>query len=358
MKSTKGEARTLSELATLVDGEVIGDPHVVIRGVAAIEDAVAGHITFADPKKTGEALTSLASAVVITREAAGQASGAKKPCIIVDNPRLAFARLLELFAPIYELEWERHPSAVVSPNAHIGRNVRIHAHVVVEAGAEIGDGVLLYPGVYVGHDSKIGAGSVIYPNAVIRERVSIGCNCIVHPGAVIGSDGFGFVTMGGKHHKVPQIGTVVIEDDVEIGSNTTIDRATCGETRIKRGTKMDNLVQIGHNVVVGEDCLLVAQVGIAGSTELAGRVTMAGKSGAAGHLKIGENSAVAAQAIVAGNLPPNSYVSGIPARPHPEEMRAHAATLKLPETIRRLREMEKRLKILEELVNKLSADAR
>ncbi len=329
-------------MATLIGGELHGDPHIMIQGVAGIEDARPGEITFSEnAKKAPTAVNSGASAVLLPPEAKDIAGKAGKPCITLDNPRLGFARLLAIFAPQYDFPPGVPPSSVIGATAKLGKNVSIGAHVVVEDGAEIGENVHLYPGVYVGHDTVIGDDTVIHANVTIRERVRIGKRVIVHAGAVIGSDGFGFVTVAGKHHKVPHIGTVIVGDDVEIGANVAIDRGTSGATVIGRGTKMDNLIQIGHNVQVGEDCLIVAQVGIAGSTTLGNHVTLAGQAGISGHLKIGENSVVAACSMVISDLPPGSFVSGEPAQPHPEEMRCQAALRRLPGHLTRFRELEK-----------------
>lgn len=346
MQKVQRQTRSLTELATLVGGEVVGDPHVMITGVAAIEDAGPGEITFAaEEKRVPEAMASQASAVIIPRQARPKETA--KSCILVDNPRLAFAQVLEVFAPRYPLATGIHPLAVVSPEAEVGQQVTIMAHAVVEAGAKIGNRTVIYPGVYVGPDVEIGEDVILHANVVLRERVKIGSRVIIHAGAVIGADGFGYVTVKGKHHKVPQIGTVVIEDDVEIGANTTIDRATCGVTRIGRGTKIDNLVQVGHNVQIGEDCILVSQTGVAGSTVLGNRVTLAGKAGVAGHLHVGDDSVIAAASVVAGDLPPRSHVFGIPARPHHEEMRIKAASQRLPEVLKTIKDLERRLEALE-----------
>ncbi|HHW15660.1 MAG TPA: UDP-3-O-(3-hydroxymyristoyl)glucosamine N-acyltransferase, partial [Firmicutes bacterium] len=226
---------TAGELARLVNGELRGDPSRTVTGIAGLEEAGPADVTFADPSRSAEALAGPAGVLVLSAAAREQVEGAGQPqrtLIFVENPRLAFARLLEAFAPDYRPEPGVHPQAVVHPTAILGREVSLGPGVVVEAGARLGDRVVLYPGVYVGPDSAIGEGSVLHANVVVRERVLIGRNVLVHAGTVIGSDGFGFVTIGGRHHKIPHIGTVVIGDEVEIGANVTIDRATCGQTVI------------------------------------------------------------------------------------------------------------------------------
>jgi UDP-3-O-[3-hydroxymyristoyl] glucosamine N-acyltransferase len=345
---------TAGEVARLVEGELLGDPERVVTGLASLEEAGPADASFAEPSRSPEGLASAAGVLLLARaagrERAAEAAAAGRTIILVEHPRLAFATLLEAFAPDYRPAPGVHPRAVVHPEAVLGRDVSVGAGAVVEAGARLGDRVVLYPGVYVGADSVIGDGSVLHANVVVRERVMIGRNVLIHPGAVLGSDGFGFVTVGGRHRKVAHLGTVTIGDDVEIGANVTIDRGTCGETRLGRGTKLDNLVQIGHNAQVGEDCLIVAQVALAGSSRLAAGCTMAGQSAVGGHFTLGAGSVVMASSIVAADLPPGSVVSGIPARPHAEELRAKAAAHRLPEALRELRDLRRRLARLEELV--------
>lgn len=334
----------LGEIARLVGGELNGPADLEITGAATVDRAGPHEITFAAEKRYFElARSSKAGCIIVPKDA----PELERPTLRVQNPRYAWAMVLEAFAPKKEHPVGIHPSAVIGPDVKIGKGVSIQAHVVVGAGSVLGDGVVLCPGVVVGAGCVIGDETFIHPNVTIHDRVQIGKRVIIHPGAVIGSDGFGYVTVNGRHRKIPHIGTVVIEDDVEIGANTTVDRGVCGATRIGRGTKIDNLVQVGHNVEIGEDCLVVAMAGIAGSARLGDRVTLAGQSGVAGHLSVGDDSVVAARGLVARDLPPKSFVSGFPARPHRETMRVIAATQKLPEALESLSKLAKRVEELE-----------
>ena len=340
-----GKEITLEELAKLVGGVRVGNARFRIMGVAPVENAGVYDITFAEnPKILDIAVKGDAGAVIAKHGDSLQG----KSGILVDNPRLAFARTLEVFAPhIPCLSEGVHKESIVHETAVIGKGARIGSNVTIEARVVLGEGVVLYPGVYVGEDTKIGQGTVIYPNVVIRERVSIGRGVIIHGGVIIGSDGFGFVTSENKHHKIPQTGTVIIEDDVEIGANTCIDRGTMGATIIGKGTKIDNLVQVGHNVRIGENCIVVAQTGIGGSSEIGEGSVIAGQVGIRDHVKIGPGSTVAGLTLVSTNLPPGSFVSGRPARPHKEQLKMEAASRKLPEVLERLRELERRIAEIE-----------
>jgi len=250
----------------------------------------------------------------------------------VKNPDLAFARVAERFnvAPARPPEGI-HPSAVVAPDAAIGRGVAVGAYTVVEAGASVGDGTVLYPQVYVGQGARIGPGCVLYPQVVVRERCELGARVILHSGTVVGSDGFGYVTDRGVHTKIPQIGIVVLEDDVEIGANVTIDRARFDRTIVGKGTKIDNLVQIAHNVVVGEGSLIAAQAGVAGSTRIGRYVMLGGQAGVTGHVTVGDQAAVTAQAGVSKDVPAGRIVSGEHAVDIKTHLRQLAALARLPE---------------------------
>lgn len=340
----KKAAYTLGELAEIVRGEVMGDPDLIIRGVSGVKESRSDTITFAEnPGYLEAAEQSAAGAVIVPDEV----TDSGKPLLRVGNPRLAFAKIARLFVPDVFYKPGIHPTAVVADSAKIGENVSIHALVVVDEKAEIGDNTILAPGVYVGPDVKIGNNTVIHPNVVIEYDTIIGSNVIIHGGTVIGSDGYGFVTDEEGHHKIPQLGNVIIEDEVEIGANVTIDRGTSGPTVIGRGTKTDNLVQIAHNVQVGPENLLIAQVGIAGSTKLGRRVTLAGKTGVDGHIELGDNTTIAAGSIVTKNTPPGVFYSGNPAHDHREELREQAARRKLPELLKKIKQLEKRVEQLE-----------
>jgi UDP-3-O-[3-hydroxymyristoyl] glucosamine N-acyltransferase len=336
---------TLGELARLVDGEITGDPQTAIAGINGIREARRGDITFIANRRYAHLLADCqASAVVV-----GADVGASPiPAIRVKNPDLAFATIVEAFAPEPpDLARAIHPTAIVGRDACIGANVGIHAYSVVESGARVGDGTIIYPQVYIGHNAAIGANCLIYPQVVIRERCTVGDNCIIHSGTVIGSDGFGFSTVSGVHHKIPQIGIVEIGDDVEIGANVTIDRARFGRTKIGRGTKIDNLVQIAHNVEVGPHSLIIAQAGIAGSTRIGQNVILAGQSGVDGHRIIGDNVVVGAKAGVTHDIPSNVFVSGFPAHSHPKELKIQAIVRRLPELVEHVKALEEKLREIE-----------
>jgi UDP-3-O-[3-hydroxymyristoyl] glucosamine N-acyltransferase len=333
--------KTLAEIARILDGEVVGDSAVTINGVSGIKEAKEGQIAFVANPRYLSLIEETGASAIITSDDVQQAC---KPIIRTKNPSLAFAKVVSLFGPEQVKRPQGiHSSAVIGKNVKLGRDVAIQAYCVIEEEAEIGDGTLLYAGVCVGQHTKIGKTCVIYPHVSIRERVTIGDRVIIHNGTVIGSDGFGFADLGGIHHKIPQIGTVIIEDDVEIGANVTIDRARFDKTIIGRGTKIDNLVQIAHNVVVGENSIIVAQTGISGSTVVGKNVTLAGQAGLVGHITVGDNAIVAAQAGVTKSVPANTWVSGYPAKPHKTAKRINAYVQKLPNLFKKMAELEKRI---------------
>lgn len=348
--------RTLLELAAFVEGEVSGDENAVITGIASIENAKKGDITFiGSPKYIPLLSGTKASAIIASPDITPRAKDlgvAAKPAeaknfLYVKNPYLAFAKILALFNPPQELYKGVHPKAHIHNTAEIGSSVSIYPHVFVEQGVKIGDRVTLYPGVYIGKGARVGDDTIIYSNVSVREGCLVGKRVIIHCNAVIGSDGFGFAKDGTKYHKIPQCGVVRIEDDVEIGACVTIDRATLGETTIGRGTKIDNLVQIAHNVTIGEDSIIVAQAGIAGSTKIGNRATLAGQVGVVGHIEIADDVIIGSQSGVAQDILSKGVFSGSPAIPHREWLKAQNIFAKLPEMRKMLLELEKRVEELE-----------
>ena len=335
--------KTLREIADWLEGNVLGDTDIFITGVTGIDEAGPHDLTFAVPPHLEKALQSKAAAVIVPATVESFA----KPAIRVANPRLAFTRLLSLFNPPPQAEPGVHPTAVVGRNVSLGHGVAIMAQVFVGDDVVIGDGTIVFPQVYLGSGTVIGRDCLIHPQVTLRERTVLGNRVIVQSGAVLGGDGFGYVTVEGEHLKVPQVGNVVIEDDVEIGSNTAIDRATTGSTIVRRGTKIDNLVHLAHNDIIGEHCFIVAQTGISGSVTVGDRVTLAGQTGTAGHIKIGANSVFIGRAGITKDTPANYFGAGTPARPHQEWLREQIALHKLPETMKKIRNMEKRLGELE-----------
>src|SRR6266540_4241787 len=334
----------LEEIAALTQGTLLGRPDLVITGVAGLSEAGPGDLTFVTGKAASkEAMSTRAIALLVPRPINGLACAQ----IVVTNPALAMARVVEkFFVP-------QRPALGVSKlvsrgnDVVLGEGVSIWPFVTLDDRASIGRGTTLYPNVFVGEGSVIGEDCVIYPNVTIRERVTIGNRVIIHPGTVIGSDGFGYIQEGGRHHKIPQVGTVVIEDDVELGANVTVDRATFGQTVVKRGTKVDNLVQIAHNVTVGEDCILVAQSGIAGSSSLGHHVVMGGQAGIGDHLTIGAMTMIAARSGVSRDTEAGQVVSGSPAIPHTVALRAYSLLPHLPELRQQVRDLERRVRALE-----------
>ena len=334
----------LSQLAELVQGIVRGDAELTIAEVGGLGDVPAGGLTFAeDARRLQEALRTPAAAI-LTKPTLELPSGTGKAFLLHPHPRLAWAKILALYSPFQHPTPGVHPTVVMGEGCDLGDEVCLMPYVVLGAGVKIGHRVRIYPFCYIGDECELGDDTVLYPHVVLMPRVQVGKRVIIHPGAVIGGDGYGYVQHEGVHHKIPQIGRVVIEDDVEIGCNTTIDRATTGETRIGKGTKIDNLVQVAHNVQVGEHCLLVSQVGIAGSSTLGHHVILAGQVGVKDHVQIGDNVVVGAQGGVSKNLPPNGVYWGTPAIPHREWLQVLAHLYKLPELAKRVDELEKRLR--------------
>jgi len=336
---------TLQELAEHVGGDVVGPGDIVITGVAGIKEAREGQITFlANPRYEAFLAETGASAVIADRD-----SDSPRPVLRVENPYLAFLRVVTLFADDPADVYPRgvHPTAVVAEDATLGDEVSIGAFAYVGAETRVGNRTTILPHACICEGVAIGERCLVYPHVTIRERSELGDGVIVHAGAVIGSDGFGYAKQGDTHHKIPQIGIVRLEDDVEIGANTTIDRATTGVTLVRRGSKIDNLCQIAHNVVIGEDSILAAQVGISGSTEIGRNVVLAGQAGLVGHISVGDGARVGAQGGVTKSIPPGTSVSGYPAREHSIARRIYAACKRLPDLLREFRELRARVDALE-----------
>jgi UDP-3-O-[3-hydroxymyristoyl] glucosamine N-acyltransferase len=344
--------RALHDLAYLVSGDVVGNSDLVITGIADVEAAGAGDLVFAESTRYLYAgLRSRAAAVLVSANLLStdvmDDKAPQKPIIVVENARAAFIQLLEMLAPQALPHADIHETAHIGALARLGTDVSVGCHVSIGAGTVLGDRVVLMPGVRIAEHCFIDDDTVLYPNVVIYAEVRIGKRCILHAGCVIGADGFGYVPVGGRARKVPHVGTVEIGDDVEVGANTCIDRAKTGVTVIGAGTKIDNLVHIAHNVHIGQSCLIIAQVGIAGSVTVGNGVILAGQSGVKDHVNIGDGVRVGARGGVIGDVSAGETVSGFPARPHREKMRELAASAALPETHKRVRELEQRLAALE-----------
>ncbi|MBI5212259.1 MAG: UDP-3-O-(3-hydroxymyristoyl)glucosamine N-acyltransferase [Nitrospirae bacterium] len=330
----------LKDISALIGGEVVGDGEVEITGVSGISEAKDGDITFLSGPKLLRDLKNSSAAAVIVKKAVNDI---EKPQIIASNPLYAFARLLSYFyVKPYQYKGISE-KAFISEKAVIGENVTIYPFAHISDNAKIGAGTVIYSGVFIGVGSIIGNDSEIYPNVTVREGVNIGSRVIIHAGAVIGSDGFGYVFEDGMHRKIPQVGGVIIKDDVEIGANVTIDRATTGNTTIGRGTKIDNLVQIGHNVRIGSNVILVSQVGIAGSSDLGDGVILGGQVGVADHATLEAGTMVGAKGGAMGEMKRGVY-SGILPMPHRDWLKAMAVFSKLPELNKKVKELEEKIK--------------
>jgi UDP-3-O-[3-hydroxymyristoyl] glucosamine N-acyltransferase len=332
----------LREVAEVIGGELRGDTEADIHGVAGTLDVKEGEITFLENLRLLKECAASDASCVIVKDFIPEI---EKHQIIVKNPKSAFARLLELFSIKPSHPEGIHRMAYVAEGVRIGKGVSIYPFAYVSEGATIGERTVIYPGVFIGNNTTLGADCILYPNVTVREGVTIGNRVIVHAGAVIGSDGFGYVFEGGAHKKIPQVGGVIIGDDVEIGANVTIDRATTGNTVIGKGTKIDNLVQIAHNVTVGEHSILVAQVGIAGSTKIGNFVMLGGQVGVADHAKIDDGCMVGAQSGVRGHLAKGIH-TGSPTVPHKEFLKASILFAKLPEMHRRIKRLEEQLGLI------------
>jgi len=334
---------TLTELAEQLGAELTGPGDITILGPAGVRDAGEGYITFiTGPNHLKDLESSKASAALVPLDMPAM----KLPVLRVRNPKLAFAQVIELFHGKPYQAIGISEKAVIHNTALIGSEPSIHPFVVIEENVRIGDRVTLYPGVYIGRGSTLGDECIIHPHVCIEEDVHVGKRAIIHAGTVLGSDGFGFVTDGGTHHKIPQVGSVIIEDDVELGSNCTVDRATLGHTTIKKGTKIDNQVHIAHNVTIGEHCLLAGQVGIAGSSTLGKYVVIGGQAGVSDHTMVGDQVMIGGGAAVTRDVEPGQVIAGINAMPIRDWLKVQAVLPKLPELKKLIAALEKQIKEL------------
>jgi len=332
---------TLQELATLSGAELIGDPKLQITGAASLGEATPGEISFfANRKYIGLLRKTCASAIFVPPDFAEPINAAQ---VRVSNPTKAFEQVLLKFAPsAVTFAPGIHSTAIVDPSVQLGERVSIQPLAVIEAGTRIGDDTIVGAGSYIGHETVIGSACHIYPQVTIRERSKIGSRVIVHSGAVIGADGFGFEMVDGRQEKIQQLGIVQIDDDVEIGANTTIDRARFGRTWIQEGAKIDNLVQIAHNVVIGKNTVIAAQSGIAGSVQIGQRVLIGGQVGVIGHIEIGDNTALGAQSGISKNISGGAWWAS-PAVPLAEAKQQIAWVRRLGKLFARVKEIEKKL---------------
>lgn len=345
-------AYTLAEVARAIGAELEGDAAIRVQGIAAPDHAGPRELCYAESAKLlDQVRAGEAAAVIVGRDFPALAG---RNLLRAGDPRIGFVRALELFRPDRRLAG-RHPSAVIDAEALLAADVGIGPLAVVAAGAKIGAGSQIRAGAYIGREVQIGADCDIGENAVLLDGTVIGERCILHPGVVLGADGYGFQWTGDHHHKIPQLGIVVIEDDVEIGANSCVDRATLGETRIGRGSKLDNLVQVGHNNRIGRHVLLISQVGIAGSCRLGDGVVAAGQAAISDHVSVGDGVQIGGQAGVIGDIEAGEKVWGTPARPMGGVLREQAALARLPELLRAFRRQEKELEVLRDRMAALEA---
>lgn len=337
---------TAGEIAALIGGELQGSAGTVITGAMSLPAAGESDLSFLD-KAANAAWTANrpAGCLIAPPEAKAELSKRAGAVIYVKNSKQAFAQVLARFdKDLNPLPKPGvHPSAVVDPSARIGKNVHIGPHAVVEAQAEIGDNTVISAGCYIGAETRVGADSRLYPNVTVRERCSIGKNAIIHPGTVIGSDGYGYMQVAGLHRKIPQVGRVIIEDDVEIGANCAIDRAALDATIIGAGSKVDNLVHIAHNVRIGKNCLIIAQAGIAGSTSIGTGAIIGGQAGISDHINIGDGAVVMSKTGILTDLPAGQVVFGHTGRPRILAMKVEVLLSKLPELFATVRKLKKLL---------------
>lgn len=336
---------TLAELAQLLEAEVVGDGQMTICGIASLEEAKTGDLAFVtrDSSAPNRLAASRASAVLVAPD-----MPVDRPALRVSDPYLGFIRLAEAYFPQQHPAWGIHDRAVLAPDVVVGQRVSVGPYVVIGEGARLEDDVVIYPGTYIGPGCHIGPACVLYANVSLYPRVILGRGVVIHSGAVIGADGFGYHRLaGGDYRKVPQVGGVLVGDGVEIGANTCIDRATLGNTVVEAGAKLDNLVQIGHNSVVGAYTVMAGQAGVSGSVRVGARVRMGGQAGIADHLTVGDGASIAGQAGVAADVAPGTMVLGSPAVPATLAKRTHVYGLKLGELFQCVKRLRRRLEALE-----------
>lgn len=339
-----GGPYTLGQLARALGAVLEGDPERLVTGVAPLDKAGPDQISFVThPKYLPLAAGSRAAALLVGHDV----KGVDRPLLRAASPQVALIALLKLFHPAPAFAPGIHPSALVAADSRIHPEASVGAFAVIEPRAVVGNSARIFPLVYVGEGAEIGEGSTLYPQVVVREGVRIGRRVVVHPGAVLGSDGFGYAFDGKVHQKIPQVGGVIIEDDVEIGANVTIDRATLGDTVVRRGTKIDNLVQVAHNVEIGQDAIIVAQTGISGSCRVGNGAVLGGQVGVADHVTIGDGVMLGAQSGVPGDIRAAGQYLGSPPRPVAEARRIYAAMPRLPDLLKKVRALERRVRELE-----------
>lgn len=342
-----GKTYTVGQIAQAVAGQVRGDADRTITGVSSVEAAGPDQVTWIAQEGLLKKLPQTRAGAVLVAANWADRIPAESTAILVERPSQAIIRVLSLFEDLPVVAPGVHPTAVVDPTATLGRDVSVGPHAVIGAGAVIGDHTILHAGVFIGQATRIGTHCVLWPNVVVRERCAIGNRVVIHPNATIGADGFGYEFHAGRHVKVPQIGNVVIEDDVEIGANTCVDRAKFGSTTVRAGAKIDNLVQIAHNVEIGPGAILVAQVGIAGSAKIGAFSVLGGQTGVTDHAKIGNQAVVASASAVTGEVPDKAQVAGIFAFDIQEWRRSQVVMRRLPKLFEQVRELARRVADLE-----------
>ncbi len=335
---------SLFQIKELVGGDILGSPETALSGIASLETAESTDLAYVASDRYGKAALRSRAGALIVRRPIPQFN---RPQLVVPNPVYAFACIAQRFFTEAPSPRGIAQGITRGVDVQIGADPSIWPNVTLGDRVKIGARVTLYPGVFIGHDSVLGDDCLVYPNVVVREKCTIGSRVIIHSGTVIGSDGFGYVQQDGRHHKIPQLGGVTIEDDVELGANVTVDRATLGQTVIKRGSKVDNLVQIAHNVTVGEHTILVAQIGIAGSTEIGNHVMIGGQAGIADHVRVGDFVKIAARAGVNRDIESKQIVAGAPVMPYEVFLKSHAIFPLLPDLRHRLRQLEEQVRNLE-----------